>query len=143
MLIQLYRTGAETNRVDKALDSRTDLVGTLIEACDILNPVIKVNYSQTVLNMNYCYIDAFKRYYFITDMNIKNGVVYLSLHVDVLMTYKDDIKKSTGHIIRSASNPNYYITDNMVTKQTDVQVYTRRIGEGFTRADKYLITIGG
>ena len=38
---------------------------------------------------NYCYIPEFKRYYFIDEIvSVKNGIWRVSLHVDVLESFK-------------------------------------------------------
>ena len=67
----------------------------------ILQPVLILkNYSTG----NYCYIEKFKRYYYITDIKLLTGGLYqLQLDIDVLMTYKDIIMNnpiSTSKIVK-------------------------------------------
>lgn len=61
---------------------------------------------------NYAYIAAWNRYYFITDCEYDSGLWILSLHVDVLATYKTEIGNSNLYILRAASANNGNITDN-------------------------------
>lgn len=143
MQINLYKTKSEKNKLTKILENALILSGHLTESCDIINPVIKVKYNSDIYNKNYVFISDFHRYYYINDIIVDNEEIILSLHIDVLMTYKDDIKNSTGHIIRSVSNQNKYIIDEMISNTSNVTTYTRRIGNGFSPDDKYLITIGG
>ena len=59
------------------------------------------------------------------------------------MTYKDDIKNSKARIVRSASNFDEYIIDDMIINESRTRTYQRKIGAGFTKANKYLMLIGG
>ena len=65
------------------------------------------------------------------------------MHVDVLMTYKNNIKNSKARIVRSASNYDEYIIDDMIINESRTRTYQRKIGAGFSKANKYLMLIGG
>lgn len=80
----------------------------------IINPVLAVqeNYDNYV-NFNYFYIPKFKRYYFITNVDFSNNIVYISGTVDVLASYRVDILNSTQYIIRSQSYWNGNILDSL------------------------------
>lgn len=46
-------------------------------------------------NYNYCYVPNLDIYYFIVNTDIRrNGIVFLTLHIDVLQTYKEQILKA-------------------------------------------------
>lgn len=143
MTINFYLTKSEASKLDKELTATTSKTGELRDECNLIDPVIEFEYDTNITASNYAYIPAFNRFYFISSIKVTGKRITVQLHSDVLSSFKNDIKNSTGHITRSASNPNYYLPDSMVTKQANVQVYTRKIGAGFTRADKYLITLGG
>lgn len=54
-------------------------------------------------NENYVYIPDFGRYYFVTDIEIKNnGLFRISLKEDVLMSYKDILTNNENHVIKSS-----------------------------------------
>ena len=76
-------------------------------------------------------------------MQIENKEIIVILHVDVLMTYAQQIKNSNAHIVRSASNYDEFIIDEMIINKANTRTYQRKIGAGFTKADKYLVLIGG
>lgn len=115
--INLYNYSGEPNRLDKTLGGTTlTLTGTLKEGADVINPVIEFyDVGGTTLNLddyNYMYIGAFGRYYFITDIIVdRTNVVFISGHVDVLNTYKNDIKNLQAMATRSEYEYNAYITD--------------------------------
>lgn len=80
----------------------------------IVNPVIEIRLPQNsdMLTYNYAYIPSFgSRYYFIDDIVYDTGIYVLYLSVDVLATYKTDIKDSTQFILRAANLYNYNIID--------------------------------
>ena len=143
MQIKLYNTSSEKNRLSKVLTGEVTITGYLGEESDVLNPAIIVGYNTSLLSKNYCYIADFGRYYFITGFTIINQEIVLFLHVDVLMTYKYDIKNSKARIVRSASNFDEYIIDDMIINESRTRTYQRKIGAGFTKANKYLMLIGG
>ena len=143
MQIKLYNTSSEKNRLSKVLTGEVTIAGYLGEESDVLNPAIIVGYNTSLLSKNYCYIADFGRYYFITGFTIINQEIVLFLHVDVLMTYKYDIKNSKARIVRSASNFDEYIIDDMIINESRTRTYQRKIGAGFTKANKYLMLIGG
>jgi hypothetical protein len=67
----------------------------------------------------------------------------LSLHVDVLMTYKDQIKACNARVTRSQSNYDPMISDNLIINKVNTNITQRKIGSGFTRANQYYVLIGG
>ena len=143
MEIKLYNTSSEKNRLSKVLTGEVSITGYLSEESDVLNPTITVGYNTSLLSKNYCYIADFGRYYFITGFTIINQEIVLFLHVDVLMTYKNNIKNSKARIVRSASNYDEYIIDDMIINESRTRTYQRKIGAGFSKANKYLMLIGG
>lgn len=74
---------------------------------------------------NYCYIESFRRYYFITDWYYDSGFWYAVLAVDVLASYKQEIGGTSQFISRAYSNYNpliidaSYPTTGTVTRSSD------------------------
>lgn len=143
MQIKLYTTKSERNRLTKVLNNEVTLTGNLERACDIINPVILLEYDATLATKNYCYIADFERYYFISNIVFDDETMILYMHCDVLMSFRADILASIARVIRSASNYDVMIVDNMIINKANTRTYQRRIGNGFTRANKYLVLIGG
>ena len=101
MELQIYNNNSNTNVLNKNITLVSTLDFSLKSDNSILQPVLVLkNYSTG----NYCYIEQFKRFYYITDIKLLTGGLYqLQLEVDVLMTYKDIIMAnpiSTSKIVK-------------------------------------------
>ena len=123
MELQIYNNNSNTNVLNKNITLVSTLDFSLKNDNSILQPVLILkNYSSG----NYCYIEKFKRYYYITDIKLLTGGLYqLQLEVDVLMTYKDIIM----------TNP--ISTRKIVKIPNDVDF------SGLYDFTQYLIMIGG
>ena len=62
---------------------------------------------------NYCYIQEFHRYYFITEWVWSNGLWVAYLTIDVLATYKSQIGAANMFILRSSAEYNPNVADTM------------------------------
>ena len=96
--MELYITKDAANVINKTLQSVAVVPVTLKGKLDVLNPTISLHITDDLatkmLSCNYCYIDEFKRYFFINDIKVLGKVVELSLEVDVLETYRSEILTS-------------------------------------------------
>lgn len=96
---------------------------------------------------NYCYIESFRRYYFITDWYYDSGFWYAVLAVDVLASYKQEIGGTTQFVSRAYSNYNpliidaSYPTTGTVTRSSDLLTPAEFWGASPTGANG-LIVIG-
>lgn len=92
MNIKLYNNNSPNNKIGKSLSSETSYNGTLRDASNVVNPEILIE-SPLPLNFNYAHIVDFYRYYFIKDIvSYRNGLWLLKLEVDVLESFKTEIK---------------------------------------------------
>lgn len=142
MQIDFYKTKTESTALNKVLTDNFSITGSLRDECDILNPIIEFNFDNRLLSHNYAYIPAFNRYYYITGVKVVGKLVTLKMHVDVLMSHKDEIRSSYGHAIRS-SNGNVYIPDDMACTTSKVDYQFKKLGAGFTADNKYVFIVGG
>ena len=107
MEIQLYKNNSSNNTMTKSLTPVTTISGTLKDECSIIDPEILVAGTSQFINANYAYIPEFNRYYYINNITIvKNGLYRLSLHSDVLMSFKNSIKGMNAIVARSSDNSN-------------------------------------
>lgn len=124
--IELYQNSAEENRLDKTnyLSKVIDLYGVLREETSIVNPSIIIEY-YGVPNFNYCKIEAFGRYYFVDEVvSVRNNLWELSLRVDVLMTYKDNIYNCYGFVDRNEYSKKPIVdTYRPVEQGVDIEEY--------------------
>ena len=144
MQVQIYKTSSERHRLSKSLTNQINKTCHILDGTSITDPVIVIGYDSSILQHTYAYITDFGRYYFITNMEVLPGQeIRLSLHVDVLMTYKDQIKACNARVTRSQSNYDPMISDNLIINKVNTNITQRKIGSGFTRANQYYVLIGG
>lgn len=145
MNIILYVNNSEKNKIGKNLTNDFSLSGTLRDATDIINPVILVELNE-IANYNYCYISNFKRYYFITDITvIRTGLYAISLSVDVLESFKSDIKNLSVILLNTENvGLNNYLPSqvfrNNVKSKTDILNFPNGLNDS---GEFILITAGG
>lgn len=146
MVITLYNNLSERNVIDKTLTNALSIEGTLRESVSVTAPVITIQGSIAIVGYNYCYIEDFYRYYFITNIqSIRNNLWALTLKVDVLMSFKNDIK-NTPAIIDHTTDPkitNYMDSDiwqSLVKDKTDIINFPSGLSE---TGGYILITAGG
>lgn len=142
--INLYRTNAARNKVDKGLSSLISVSGELKDESSILDPVILLHESiSTVVHANYMYIESFSRYYFITDIKtVRNNLIEIYAHVDVLMSYASQIRDLTCIIYRQENDWNLYLDDGSFQVYNNPNVLTRPFPSGFTRLN-YVLAVAG
>ena len=92
--------------------------------CSLHSPKIIIRQFTGYANINYCYIDDYGRYYYITDVVAKSGgLLEISCKVDVLMTYAAVILVSRGVCIANENvgvsyipDENYPVINKKITK---------------------------
>ena len=110
----------------------------LKDATSIITPVIELKASDTPIGYNYAQISAFNRYYFVDDITWNAGVWEVSLHCDVLASYKSTIGSTNGYILRAANYSDGDIIDELYPATSDVDTeiaystLTSTNGVGFT-----------
>lgn len=86
--------------------------GVLKEQSSIIDPVVLIRADTTIMEYNYVEIDTFKRKYFVTDIkNIRNDLWEVSLHVDVLYSYKDVLLQNDYFVERNQYDFNDELPD--------------------------------
>lgn len=121
MIIEFYRTANENNRLEKTLTDKYIIDGTLKSDFDIINPVIVLKDS-VIARYNYCYIPDLNRYYFIDKIDIVKNTLNVMLSIDVLMSYKEQIKELNVIVSASESNPYYNNYINGYDVRTDKEI---------------------
>lgn len=122
LLLTLYNYDGEPNRVDKTskMASIREMNGTFQVPESVTDPVIEIydditTGSTRVLLANYMYIPILDRYYFITNIEtVRTNVWRVYGHVDVLMSYKDDIDSLQAMAVKSENQWNAYLPDSSV-----------------------------
>ena len=135
MTIKLYNNLSDKIVVDKKITQLgTDLTGTLRENCSVIDPVIKVEgiVGSNLPSTNYAYIAEFARYYYITNSVCVGNLFELHMHVDVLMSYRGDIRTNNAVVSRQEKQYNLYLQDGVFKTYSQPHYEIKQFGTGFT-----------
>lgn len=141
----LYNVLDENNKVSKTLEGPFQITGTLRNESEVVHPTILIEYIGA-FNFNYCHIPVWNRYYFIREVkSVRNYLWELSLEVDVLMSFADEIKKVPAIIDKQASisNANMYIDDGDWVVQNDEFIQIRELPSGFNDEGEFILIAAG
>lgn len=138
--MKFYKNLSENNDVDKVLTDEKIVLGEPRNYIDLLTPEIRANgkeYGITFNSYNYCYIVELERFYYIESFRFfPSGLVEMSMKVDVLMTYKDDIRASSGLILKQR-NYNPYYGEYDTEGRTDLE--TKEFKDPFKHDGEFVI----
>lgn len=143
MIVKLYKTSSENEKVNKDLTDEISLDGNMRESSSILNFALNVEYDD-LSSYNYAYIEVFHRYYYITDITmVRTGLWRLSMRVDVLMTYKDQFLPLQAIVSRQENKYNMYLRDDNMKAYSNSRIVTKKFPNGFTNQLSTLLAIAG
>lgn len=146
MDIKLYHNSSPNNKIGKTLNSETTFTGSFRDSTKVVNPEVLIEASN-LTGFNYAYIPTFNRYYYIENIeSYRTGLWIVRMKVDVLESYKDEIK-ALDCIIEATegyAGDNYLSnSESWVTKvkaKTDIITFNN----GLLDSGEYiLITAGG
>lgn len=128
--VTIYKNNSDRRYLTKNLSSGHTVSAKITDACDILNPVLELEYFSALPNMNYVDIPSWNRKYFIDSMSVlEGGRCLIKCHVDVLSTYASQIKSSSAIVCRQEKVYNNYLNDEFYQsrqyKITTVQNFSR------------------
>ena len=142
--ILIQQNLSEPNKMDKSITTLLNLTGELKEDTSLIDPVIKINAAAgTLATANYMTIDTFGRSYFITDIrSINNEIVEVTCHVDVLSTYKTQIRKNMGIVKRQQHQWNLYLNDGSLKVYQNPDVIIKNFSAGFNTME-FVMAVAG
>lgn len=145
LAVGLYQNKSSNIRIDKDLTHLHTYDCILKESTSIINPTIRLKATDVnVLKGNYCYIPKFNRFYYINNVtNINADTWELSLHVDVLMSFRDDI--ITRHVVfnHSESGYNLYLNDGSLQMDSRPKITWNKFPNSLTNDGRYVLLLAG
>lgn len=143
MIMKMYNTTDSDNTMGKTLTNETEYNIKLKGETSITQPVV-VLHSNNIILFNYAYIPEFNRYYFVDKIELfPNGIYNITLKVDVLESFKNDIKNSYGMISKQTNINNYYNNNYESEIKKEVDLYRSNVTFNLNKKEKILVTIGG
>lgn len=150
MQIYLYSCSAEVNRIDKRNYLATEFIldGTLKDDSSIVNPIILVEKSDTLVSVkyNYMYINKFKRYYWIEDItSYRNNLWTIKAKCDVLMSFASDILNSKAIIDKTESGnlANMYLNDGSFVMDSHKYNQIMKFPNSLNENGEYILIVSG
>lgn len=146
MTITFYNNISEKNVIRKVINNPLSMGGTLRESTSVTNPVITIEAPLTIVGYNYCYIPDFSRYYYVVDVkSMRNNLWAVTLRVDVLMSFQNDILNTPAIIDHTTQRDTTdYMSSNvwqsLVKDKTDIINFSSGLSE---TGGYVLITAGG
>lgn len=144
MIITLMNNTSEYNALNKSLNEVVTIEGVLRDESSIIDPVIKTsNIDNYVGTINYAFIPNFNRYYFITNVeSVQNNIWKISMHVDVLYTYRYEIEHNHAIIERNETDYDLKLNDGLFKTQQNPRIAQFPFPNGFDHWDFVLAVAG-
>lgn len=125
--INIYQNLSDTEVVNKNLQSLGVITGYLRDSSSITNITFRVEQAQPP-QFNYIYVEIFNRYYYVTNIySIVTGVWGIETSIDVLMTYKDLIKRQTAYVTRQEFLTNPDVIDDITSYEQEPIILTQKV----------------
>lgn len=148
-IIHFGQTTSAANVVNKEWGGAGhDMLGTLRDGSSLLDPVILVEANDPGFHSNlynYCYVEKFGRYYYITDIISVNYKLWeIHCHVDVLMSYSEFIKEQTAIVARQENKYNMYLDDGVFMTYQNPKIQTKVFSvEGPFETQEFVLVVAG
>ena len=146
MTITFYNNESDAIVVSKKITQISSINNAkIINETDIVNPSIIVSrkfYDSLILKANYLYIDKIERYYYINNISFAESMIVIDCTVDVLMSYKKQIRNLTCTVTRNENLKNGYLNDDNYNIQAYKQVVCKMFPNGINSDSIILMTAG-
>ena len=125
-VITFLKNKSDKNVMGKTFSATQKKVeGKLIYDNSITTPVFLID--GDITGYNYAYIGLFSRFYYISDVVVKNnGMCEVHMTSDPLQSFKSNIKELEAICERSENKNNFYINDGAMIIKQDSYVFTKQ-----------------
>lgn len=131
------------------LDKGTKTQCFLKEETSVLNPVLQIRGASQTFggsefpDFNLAYIADFHRYYFVRNITSVSALIWeVTLEVDPLATYKDEITSAPAFIQYASSGYDLSVSDSRILKKPQSTVtITEQSLEGFNENGSFILNI--
>lgn len=144
MNLILQYNATENNALDKQLTDLATLTGTLKAETSIIDPVILVEGDLSdFTGCNYMTIPEFGRSYFVRNIRtIRTNLVEFSAHVDVLSSFKTQIRSNQAIVRKQKDKWNLYLNDGTFKIYQNPNIFTVPFPSGFT-TQEFVLAVAG
>lgn len=124
MTVNFYNFTKRSNSTKRPVgDPSLTVDATMREDCSIFSPKMSLHKTAAIntRTLNYVYIPAFDRYYFVRDWTWSEGLWIVSMYEDPLASWKDTIGASSEYVVRSSAEFDGRIRDNIYPITCNIQ----------------------
>ena len=142
--VTFYKNKSPKNTINKNISQIVNMDVEFKDKID-LNKLTLIGTFTSIINndTNYVYMTTFNKYFFITDKKIlRNGIFEIECEIDLLMTYKDQIKACTGIVKRQQNEYNLDLNDGSLKVYQNPHIITKPFPSGFT-GSSYVLAVAG
>ena len=107
------------------------------------DPSLEMAYDSAIFDANYAYCTEDGYYYYLGEPMLSQQRIIFPAAVDLLMTYKTQIKNLTCIIARQESKYNAYLNDDRYPVLNKQQVNTLAFPYGFANGEDILLVVNG
>lgn len=142
--VYIQRNNSEAIHLDKDLTDILTAYAWLKESTSIINPTFVLEASLSdLVRANYVTVPQFGRSYFVKDIvSITTDLLEVNCHVDVLSSFKDDIRANRGITHRQEERWNLHLNDGVLQAYQNPIITTQAFPNGFTENNFVLIAMG-
>ena len=144
--IILQTNTSPANFLDKEIIDVATATGTLRSGTSIVSPAIIIDSQLSedlISRVNYMYIQEFKRYYYVNEITVtQNHLWRISAHVDVLMSFKEQIRANQGIVCKQRDKWDLYLDDGTFRSDQDPLIQIKTMPSGFDTYEWVLAVAG-
>lgn len=135
---QNFSKRKNSTKIPSTLPTEIDIV--LKEDTPIDSPSIIL--TGNAIDIDYCRIDAFGKYYFVGEpIILTDGMTQYNLEEDVLATHKTEIGSTNAHIVYSSTGWDKDLIDNRISCKGTRLVYQTQGNLGFDSDGCYVVSV--
>lgn len=141
----LYSNKSDKNVLNKDLFKLEDgeIPCTFKDDTEMVNPTLIFTPMPSVNKCDYIWLgEPYNRYYYVTNRFVSQGRIYIDCHVDVLMSFKNDINRVQAIAERASSNFDIYQIDTKMPVENFHDITTKYFPSGFGD-DEWIIAVTG
>lgn len=140
----LYFNKSDKRTIGKKLESVATVSIEMKEDTSVIDPVFIIRDPNKYLPSNYIKVPTLGRSYFINNVTLSHQRALLECHVDVLESYKEDIKEHEVITERQQHRWNLYLDDPEFKIYQPTNVMTFEFSNGFDASkQEYLLCVVG
>lgn len=140
----IYWNRSDKRYINKTLEKVKDIQIQFLEDSSVIDARFKLSTPSNALQGNYIFVPDLARYYYINNYIVSKGYIILECHVDVLMSYKDEILSNDVILDRQQTKIDLYQVDNEYVVEERTCVTTIKFGRGFSDGDaNFILCVAG